>query len=107
AILDYGRATRTVPTDLASAVTVRDQGCRWPGCDRPAHWCHAHHLQPWHEGGSTSLGNIVLLCARHHHRLHPPGWQAKLDLDGTFELTRPDGTTEHSAPPGRLTAPFP
>src|SRR5690606_8646951 len=54
AILDYGRATRTVPTDLADAVVLRDQGCRWPGCDRPAHWCHAHHLQAWYQGGATS-----------------------------------------------------
>jgi len=105
-LLDYGRATRTVPSDLAGAVVLRDQGCRWPGCDRPAHWCHAHHLQPWYQGGATSLDNLVSLCARHHHRLHQPGWHAKLRPDGTFELTRPDGSTERSAPPGQLTAPF-
>ena len=104
AILDFGRATRTVPTDLADAVVLRDQGCRWPGCDRPAHWCHAHHLQAWYQGGATSLDNLVSLCARHHHRLHQPGWHAKLRPDGTFELTRPDGTTDRSAPPGLLTA---
>jgi hypothetical protein len=105
-ILDYGRATRTIPVDLHHALVLRDQGCRWPGCDRPATWCDGHHLQPWHQGGTTSLDNLVLCCRRHHHRLHEPGWHAKLLVDATLEITGPDGTTHTSAPPGPLPQPF-
>jgi hypothetical protein len=36
AILDYGRATRTIPAPLFNALVVRDQRCRFPGCDRAA-----------------------------------------------------------------------
>ncbi|MCU1373333.1 MAG: endonuclease, partial [Actinomycetia bacterium] len=83
AILDYGRATRIVPVDLFNALVLRDQGCRHPGCDRPADWCDAHHVIPWWEGGPTSLENLALKCRRHHLLGHRPGWHDKLLPDGT------------------------
>jgi hypothetical protein len=33
--LDVGRATRTIPTAIRRALIARDQGCAFPGCDRP------------------------------------------------------------------------
>jgi len=107
AILDYGRATRAWPVDLYNAVAARDQGCRWPGCERPPAWCDVHHVRGWHHGGETSLDNGAMLCRRHHRRLHGrAGWRAKLVPRGTLEGTAPDGTTTASEPrgpaPGRL-----
>jgi len=67
AILDVGRATRTIPAALFDAVVLRDQRCRWPDCDRPASWCDGHHVVPWQEGGHTALGNLVLLRLSHEH----------------------------------------
>ncbi len=67
-ILDVGRTTRTVPSAIRTALVVRDGGCTWDGCDRPARWCDAHHIRHWADGGTTSLDNLTLLC-RHHHRL--------------------------------------
>ena len=99
AILDYGRAVRVPPVDLYNAVVARDQHCRWPGCDRPASWCDAHHIDEWSHGGATRLADLVLLCRRHHRILHKPGWHAKLLPDATFEITHPDGRTETSEPP--------
>jgi Domain of unknown function (DUF222) len=99
AILDYGRATRAVPPPLFNALLVRDMGCRWPGCDRPGHWCEAHHVTWWERGGITAPGNLVLLCGRHHHILHRPGWLAQLDTDGTFHVTDPWGVTRTTRPP--------
>ncbi|HEX2063884.1 MAG TPA: HNH endonuclease signature motif containing protein, partial [Acidimicrobiales bacterium] len=77
--------------NLWSALVVRDRRCRFPGCDREAGWCEGHHLLPWTEGGPTSLDNLVLLCSRHHHRLHEPGWHAKLMPDGELHVTSPEG----------------
>jgi len=105
-ILDYGRAQRTVPVDLRRVVGLRDQGCRWPGCDRPGSWCDAHHVQPWEHGGPTAIDNLVLLCRRHHRRVHRPGYRAKLLPDGTLEITKPDHTTHTTSPPGPTTEAF-
>jgi hypothetical protein len=102
AILDYGRATRTISAPLWSALVVRDQGCRFPGCDREPRWCEAHHVVWFSEGGETSIWNLVLLCTRHHHQLHDKGWKAKLLPDATFEVTHPSGFTLSSRAPRSL-----
>ncbi|MGH9251559.1 MAG: DUF222 domain-containing protein [Acidimicrobiales bacterium] len=100
-ILDYGTTTRTVPANLYNALVIRDQHCRFPGCDRPPEWCEAHHVRWVTHGGPTSLDNLTLQCSRHHHLVHTPGWDAKLLPDGTFIVTTPDGHTLESRPPGR------
>lgn len=102
AILDYGRATRTVPVDLFNALAIRDRHCRGPGCDRPPEWSDAHHVWPSEHGGSTSLDNLVLLCRRHHALIHKPGWHDKLLPDGTYEVTDPRGRVRQTRPPGML-----
>jgi len=68
--LDVERRTRTIPPALRRALVVRDQGCRWAGCDRPADWCDGHHLVHWADGGHTRLDNLILLCRRHHRAAH-------------------------------------
>jgi hypothetical protein len=105
AILDYGTATRTIPAPLYNTLVVRDRHCRFPGCDRPAGWCEGHHIHPWHTGGPTQLANLVLLCSRHHHLLHRPGWHAKLLPDTTLEITDPTGHARTSHQPGANRAP--
>ncbi len=69
-VLDVGRATRTVPAAIRRALIARDQGCVWPGCDRAAVHCDAHHIEHWVHNGPTSLDNLALLCHSHHQRLH-------------------------------------
>lgn len=103
-ILDYGRTTRTIPPAVYTSLVVRDWGCRFPGCDRPADWTEAHHIVPWEHGGPTCLSNLVLLCSRHHHRIHLKGWHLKLLPSGTVEVTLPDGTVRSSDPPTRPSA---
>ena len=94
--LDVGRITRVVPLDIFRAVAKRDGGCRFPGCDRKVAWCDAHHVVFWRHGGSTGIENLALLCARHHHLIHRPGWQLKLLPDATVEVTTPDGRVLNS-----------
>jgi hypothetical protein len=98
-ILDYGTTTRTVPANLYNALVIRDQHCRFPGCDRPPDWCEAHHVQWVTHGGPTALENLALQCSRHHHLLHSPGWDAKLLPDATLIVTTPNGHTLQSRPP--------
>jgi hypothetical protein len=87
--LEVGRATRVIAHAQHTALTVRDGGCRFPGCDRPLAWCDAHHLRHWVHGGPTDLGNLVLLCRGHHHAVHEGGWRLHRHADGTITATPP------------------
>lgn len=98
-ILDYGRTTRTIPPAVYTALVLRDLGCRFPGCDRPAEWTDGHHIWHWEDGGPTCLPNLVLLCCRHHHLIHQTGWHIKLLPCGTVEVTDPHGRVHTSDPP--------
>ena len=99
AILDYGTSTRTIPATLWNALVVRDEACRFPGCDRPSTWCQGHHVVWVERDGPTRLDNLVLVCARHHKRLHQPGWHAVLKPDATLVVTDPYGLVRTTAPP--------
>ena len=76
-ILDLGRSTRLATPGQLAALWLRDRGCSFPGCTTPAHWCDAHHLVHWADGGQSNLANLALLCGRHHsiaHRDHLIGY---------------------------------
>ena len=62
AVLNLGRAVRTVSAAQRKALTARDQGCVVPGCTAPLAACDAHHVKWWRHGGPTDLHNLVLLC---------------------------------------------
>jgi len=81
-VIDVGRAKRVVSGSQGKALKVRDRGCVWPGCDRPATWTSAHHIVHWIHGGATDLPNLVLLCYRHHWMVHEGDWQIVRSDDG-------------------------
>lgn len=89
--LDIGRQSRVVPAGLRRALQLRDGGCRFAGCDRPAGWCDSHHIQHWADGGPTNLDNLLLLCAHHHTLIHE-GWRLSGDPNATVWFQRPDRT---------------
>ncbi|HYT13968.1 MAG TPA: DUF222 domain-containing protein [Candidatus Nitrosopolaris sp.] len=90
-VIDVGRARRVISGPQRKALRVRDQGCVWPGCDRPASWTSGHHLAHWIHGGATDLHNLILLCHRHHGMVHEGGWQIVRSDDGRM-LTIPPVT---------------
>jgi hypothetical protein len=69
-VLDLGRSTRLATPGQLAALWLRDRGCSFPGCTTPAHWCDAHHLVHWADGGTSGLTNLALLCGRHHSVVH-------------------------------------
>jgi hypothetical protein len=69
-ILDWGRAKRLFTPAQTASLWLRDGGCTYPGCDAPAHWCDAHHLIHWTDGGPSDLRNAALLCGHHHQLVH-------------------------------------
>jgi hypothetical protein len=98
--LDIGAETETVSQGLRRALELRDRGCRFPGCDRVAAECEAHHLLHWAEGGPSTVDNVVLLCAPHHVLTHEGGWQVARDpYSGEVRARRPDGTRLNAVSP--------
>ncbi len=100
-VIDRGRSLRLASANLRDAMITRDRGCRFPHCDAPAVWVHAHHLDHWENGGTTDLANLVGLCATHHGVIHRHGWSLSRHDDGTLVFRRPDGHTLTSPPPRR------
>src|SRR5450432_1165052 len=87
--LDVGRATRSIPPAIRRALIARDQGCAFPGCDRPPSWCEAHHRIHWADGGPTSICNLCLLCGRHHDAVHHDGWSITMIDDRPWFIPPP------------------
>jgi hypothetical protein len=92
AVIDVGRAKRTISGPARKALNVRDRGCTWPGCERPASWTSGHHIRHWIHGGTNEPGNLTLLCYRHHWNVHEGGWQIVRGDDGRI-LTIPPTVT--------------
>jgi hypothetical protein len=85
--LSVGRETRVIPPHLRTALNLRDQGCRFPGCDRPPAWTDGHHIIHWPDG-PTELENLVSLCRPHHRRVHEQGWRIHI-ADGIAVVEPP------------------
>lgn len=77
-VLDMGRKVRLFTSDQRRALIARDRGCAAPNCTIPAPWCDAHHVDPWNQGGPTSVANAVLLCSHHHHTVHAGMWTVQM-----------------------------
>jgi Domain of unknown function (DUF222)/HNH endonuclease len=88
--LSVGRKTRIVPTAIKRALWARDRGCRFPGCGRKR-FVDAHHVVHWSTGGETSLGNLMLLCSKHHALLHEGGFTIEKDYRGRWFFRNADG----------------
>jgi hypothetical protein len=94
-VLDVGRASRLVTPAIRNALILRDGHCAFPGCTARPETCEAHHIQPWWNGGRTSLGNLVLLCHHHHGVIEPAKdsrrdqWQVHIGDDGRPVFTPP------------------
>ena len=97
--LDIGYSD-SIPASIRRAVQLRDRGCAWPRCGRPAAWCDVHHLQHKEDGGKTAVSECVLLCQFHHDVcIHRRGWRLVLHPDGTTTAYGPEGQVLHSHSP--------
>ena len=76
-----GRKTRAIPPAMRRALRSRDRGCRFPGCEN-RRFLDAHHVHHWARGGPTRMGNLLLLCRRHHRLVHEGGY--RVDRRGRF-----------------------
>jgi uncharacterized protein DUF222 len=102
--LSVGRKTRSIPSAVGRALRRRDGGCRFPGCENHR-FVDAHHVRHWAHGGETALGNLLLLCRRHHRLVHEDGYSVERLPDDRFRFRDPWGRPIPGAPrppPGSL-----
>jgi hypothetical protein len=89
-VLEMGKKRRLVTTTQRRALSIRDDGCIFPSCDRPDSWCDAHHIVHWSDDGPTDLSNLALLCRRHHVLVHEGGWNLERLPDNTYRARAAD-----------------
>lgn len=88
---DLGRSARAPSLALRERLgTLDGERCRFPGCTRRRR-LHAHHVRPWSTGGPTDLANLVLLCGRHHTRVHAEGFRLRLHADRRLSVHTASG----------------
>ncbi len=100
--LDVGRTQRLFTRTQRTGLTLRDAGCRFPLCNRPANHTDAHHITHWNDGGHTDLDNALLLCRHHHRSVHEGGWVITATPDGgngPTTFTNPDTQAAHTTFP--------
>jgi HNH endonuclease len=73
------------------AETLRDGGCRFPGCTHER-YVDAHHIEHWADGGETKLSNLVTLCRLHHRLVHEGEIRIETSSDGSWRFLHPDGS---------------
>jgi hypothetical protein len=96
-VLSVGRTRYKVPKDLKRYLRVRDETCRFPGCNRSAAHADLDHSLDWQFDGLTAHDNLAFLCPPCHALKSETGWSLKHLGGGTLEWTSPSGrlfTTE-------------
>jgi hypothetical protein len=96
--LHVGRKIRHATPTQQRALRSIYATCAMPECETPSTRCHAHHILPWEQGGSTDIENLLPLCNRHHHLCHTEKWQLELGPMRELTVSSPDGTVQKSRP---------
>ncbi len=65
-VMDVGVQRRLFAGATRRAVELRDRECFHPFCDRVAADCDIDHLQPWANGGPTTVANGRVACGFHN-----------------------------------------
>ena len=87
-VLDLGRTSRFYSKAQRIALGLRDGGCTARGCETTASGCHAHHDDPWANGGPTDLAKGRLLCPHHHRLAHDSRYVMTIHADNTVSFAR-------------------
>jgi len=103
-VLDVDRTTYRPPADLARWLRVRDETCRFPGCNRRAARCELDHTDDWADDGRTAFDNLTHLCPYHHHMKHETSWSVRHLEHGTLEWCSPAGRRHVTDPAVRIPA---
>ncbi|MFD3446904.1 DUF222 domain-containing protein [Microbacteriaceae bacterium 4G12] len=105
AVLSVGRDRYAVPKDLRTWLRVRDETCRFPGCNRSAGRSDVDHVTDWQYGGETDYGNLVHLCRSHHRVKHHTDWSSRSAGGGRVRWLAPSGREYETEPASHMATP--
>jgi hypothetical protein len=103
--LSLGRKRYKVTKDLRLWLQLRDEVCRFPGCNRPAIHSEIDHTDAFAFGGATDAGNLAALCRLHHRMKHLTTWKVDNRGNGILDWTSPTGKTHTTYPATTLPTP--
>ncbi|WP_404288942.1 DUF222 domain-containing protein [Glutamicibacter arilaitensis] len=98
AVIDVGRKKYRPTKALKDLLRLRDNHCRFPGCNRLPESSEVDHVDDWAKGGHTNRDNSQLLCKRHQMYKHALGWQATYMADGSVNWRSPNGILQVELP---------
>ncbi len=102
-VLGVGKS-RQIPKELRRWLHVRDETCRFVGCNQPARVCDLDHTIDVQYGGLSEESNLAALCPKHHDGKHHTNWTMAQHPGGNITWTSPSGR-EYTTPPAmRLAA---
>ncbi|TFC81592.1 HNH endonuclease [Cryobacterium cheniae] len=97
-MLSVGRNQYRVPKDLRRLLVIRDETCRFAGCNRPAARAEMDHTHEWQADGITRYDNLASLCAPDHRLKTQTNWTATQLPGGVLAWTAPSGLHYRSDP---------
>jgi hypothetical protein len=89
-VVDVGARRRHPTKRQRRALEVRDEMCRFPGCNAKR-YRDAHHLDLYWEGGETRPDRLVLLCSFHHRLLHAGRFRIEGDVNDKLTFYDSEG----------------
>ncbi|MBG6059731.1 hypothetical protein RCH16_003132 [Cryobacterium sp. MP_M5] len=96
-ILSVGRNRYKTPKAMRRFLRLRDETCRFPGCNRPARGAELDHSHDWGLLGETAHDNLAHLCRPNHALKTQTRWTVAQHPGGILTWTSPTGrdfTTE-------------
>ncbi|MBC7442492.1 MAG: HNH endonuclease, partial [Ramlibacter sp.] len=97
-VLSVGRDRYKVPKDLKKYLRIRDETCRFPGCNRSAAHSDIDHSLDWQFSGLTAEDNLAHLCPPCHALKSETGWTVMHLAGGTLRWRSPSGRVFVSEP---------
>jgi len=99
--MNLGRSQRLASPAQRRVLRALHDTCAVGDCPITYANTKIHHIEPWEQGGSTDLANLIPVCVGHHHDIHDKRWHVTLHRDRSLTITHPDGTRMTTGPPTR------
>ncbi|TFC44683.1 HNH endonuclease [Cryobacterium shii] len=109
-VLSVGRHSYKVPKRMRRFLRLRDETCRFPGCNQPARGADLDHSREWQDLGQTADDNLAHLWRSSQTLKTETSWTVKQKPGGILIWNSPTGRDFETqpatwiAPPGAPSA---